>query len=248
MNAHSNTKTRSPLQAALMLPMNLAMLGLTAAAGLLSAWWMTPIGLLLWLLMIFIVATDPSLRFRLGMEQRSSVAQRFQNHCNRIQRTEAGFYNSLSNSGRKNWRRFQDVMVIVHNLSNEANTLSQRMSALENHRKVINTNRDLKSEIGILDVQIETASNENTRREYEKQKAELEKRVQSIKDLEAVLDRVEAELRSLSTELESTLTRVIHIQALSAVEISRELPLLIESLKIMEQEFSQFDREVQSSI
>jgi chromosome segregation ATPase len=248
LNTHTNSKSRSPLQASLLLPMNLSMLGLTAAAGLLSAWWMAPIGLLLWLLMIFVVATDPSLRFRLGMEQRGSVAQRFQNHCNRIQRSEAGFYNSLSNSGRKNWRRFQEVMEIVHNLSNEANTLSQRMSALENHRKVIHTNRDLKAEMRMLDVQIEAAPNDNIRRDYEKQRAELEKRVESMKDLEAVLDRVEAELRSLSTELESALTRVIHIQALSAAEIVKELPSMIGLLKKIEHEFGQFDYEVQSYI
>ncbi len=248
MNTHTNSKSRSPLQAALLHPMNLAMLGLTAAAGLLSAWWMAPVGFLLWFLMIFIVATDPSLRFRLGMEQRGSVAQRFQNHCNRIQRTEAGFYNSLSNSGRKNWRRFQEVMEIVHNLSNEANILSQRMSALENHRKVIHTNRDLKAEMRMLDVQIEAAADDHTRRDYKKQRDELDKRVQSIKDLEAILDRVEAELRSLSTELESALTRVIHIQALSTSEIGNELPSMIESLKKVEQEFGRFDHEIQSSI
>lgn len=240
-------KTRSPLQAAFTQPLSLAMLGLAVLAGLIAAWWMTPIGIVLWIVMILAVATDPSLRFSLGMEDRSPLAQRFQSRYKQIQRAEAGIYNTLNSSGRRSWRRFQNVMETVHTISNRAHALSLRMSALENHRLVTASNRDFKAEMRMLDVQIEAAANDSIRREYEEQREDLNQRIQSLKKLETVLDRVEAELRSISSELETAHTRVIHLKSLGASEIKAELPGLISSLKELESELIRFDQETRSS-
>jgi hypothetical protein len=45
---------RSPLSQALTDRMNLAVLGIAVAAGLLAAWWLFPIGLVVWGIMLIV--------------------------------------------------------------------------------------------------------------------------------------------------------------------------------------------------
>ena len=46
---------------ALRQPRNLAMLPLSIAAGLCAAYWLLPVGLVLWIIMVFISSRNPSL-------------------------------------------------------------------------------------------------------------------------------------------------------------------------------------------
>jgi hypothetical protein len=50
---------RSPLSKALTDRMNLVMLGVAVAAGLLAAWWLLPIGLAVWLIMVIVTTNGP---------------------------------------------------------------------------------------------------------------------------------------------------------------------------------------------
>ena len=53
---------RSPWLQALTDRMNLIMLGLAIVSGLLAAWWLLPIGLLIWLVMLAVTANDAASR------------------------------------------------------------------------------------------------------------------------------------------------------------------------------------------
>ena len=77
---------RSPLLTALFHPVNLSMLALTAAAGLCAAWWLAPIGLLFWAIMVFVIARDPGLQMTFTRQSRQPLAQRFQIRFDRLDR------------------------------------------------------------------------------------------------------------------------------------------------------------------
>jgi len=51
-----------PYLDALRHPLNLAVLVLAVAAGLFSAWWLFPVGLMVWGIMVVVHANDPALR------------------------------------------------------------------------------------------------------------------------------------------------------------------------------------------
>jgi len=239
---------RSPLQAALLHPLNLAMLGITVFAGLAAAWWLAPAGIVLWIVMITTVATDPSIRFMLAMENRSPVAKRFQGPFKQIQRVEAAYYNTLNNASRATWRRFQGIMEKVHSITNQSHALCLRLSAMENHRMVTYANRDLKAELRMLDVQIEAAESDILKQEYQEQHKDLSDRVQSLESLESILDRMETLLRRSSTELETSLTLVIRLQTLDPRRTVEELPGVLASLTELETEINTFDQELQLSL
>ena len=53
---------RSPLVTALFHGLNPAMFALAVLAGLVAAWWLFPIGLILWMIMVWRIASDRSIR------------------------------------------------------------------------------------------------------------------------------------------------------------------------------------------
>ncbi len=54
------------------------MLALVIAAGLCAAWWLLPVGLILWGMMVLSIARQPALRVGHAMESRIPLAPRFQ--------------------------------------------------------------------------------------------------------------------------------------------------------------------------
>lgn len=52
----------APLRTALTDRMNLAMLGISIVAGLLAAWWLLPIGLAVWLIMVIVTVNESASR------------------------------------------------------------------------------------------------------------------------------------------------------------------------------------------
>ena len=62
---------RSPILSSLFHPLNIAMAGLAFFAGLVAAWWLFPIGLLLWVVMVVVVSRDRALRFNHQIQQRA---------------------------------------------------------------------------------------------------------------------------------------------------------------------------------
>ena len=67
---------RSPVLTALVHPLNLAVLGLSLLAGLLAAWWLFPLGLVVWGAMVVTVSRDARLQFSYRMENREPLARR----------------------------------------------------------------------------------------------------------------------------------------------------------------------------
>ena len=100
---------RSPFLTALFHPLNILMLALSALAGLIAAWWLFPLGLLFWLVMVIAVARDPSLRISHQLHQREPLAQRFQRYFDRIERSQVGVFNSLSSAPARTRRALQPV-------------------------------------------------------------------------------------------------------------------------------------------
>ena len=68
---------RSPTLSALFNPLGIATLAMSVAAGLCAAWWLFPLGLVIWGVMVYGLATDPALRRLQMMQSRAPVAQRF---------------------------------------------------------------------------------------------------------------------------------------------------------------------------
>jgi hypothetical protein len=228
------------LKSALTNPVNLMMLALAAAAGLCSAWWLFPVGIAVWLIMVVLVARDPNTKIRENISKRPTVAYRFQKTVDRIERSQVNIYNTIQQTSPRHQRAFQPLMAAVNEVSDNAYNLAERMTIVENHRITSDSPADIKDRIKAAKLQIETADDDVLRKEQESILQALQSRLGNVEGLARTLDRAEAQLSSMHTELENTLTEVVRIQSLDAGELKEPVESILAVLERESQEAAEF--------
>jgi hypothetical protein len=234
---------RSPWLTALFHPLNILMVGLSIFAGLFSAWWLFPVGLIFWLIMVLAIARNPSLRFSHQLEQREPLAQRFQQYVDRLERSQVGIFNSLSSAPTRTRRVLQPVQAEIDRLVRQAYALCRRMTTLENYRLVTQSQSDLEGDLRRIEEALEDTEDALVRREYEESRAALQSRLDKLELVANQLERVEAQLLSLVNEMDGVMTEVVRFQAVGADNASGAVPALVERLRQQRRELEEFERE-----
>jgi hypothetical protein len=219
------------------------MLGLSVFAGLVVAWWMFPLGLLFWFIMVLNVARDPSLRISHKMQSRAPLAQRFQRYFDRIERAQVSIFNSLSSAHSRTRKILQPVQEETDNLTAQVYALCRRMTALENYRLVTEANTNLQADLQRITDAIDNAGDVRVKEEYEESRRALLERIAKLKLVSTDLDRVEAQLMSLANEMDGVVTEVIRLQASGPDEAERQVPALVSKIRERSDELKQSERE-----
>lgn len=235
---------RSPFLTALVHPLNLAMLGFSILAGLLAAWWLLPLGLVLWLTMVITVSRDASLQFNYQMQSRDPLAQRFQQYFDRIQRAQLRVFNGLASASSRTRHALQPIRDEVDALTAQVYSLCQRMTTLENYRVVTESQRDLAADLTRIDDALQRTEDPIIRKEYENSRASIQERLDRQYTVTVLLDRVEAQLLGLANELDSLVTEVIRLQALPSEDVTPRVSGVVDSLRQQSAQFAEFEREV----
>jgi hypothetical protein len=235
---------RSPYLVAFLNPLNLAMLALSVAAGLCSAWWLFPLGLLLWLVMFFVVARDPALRVAIRREARTAtLSPRFQGLFDDVSRAQSRLFNTLSTADR----RTQDVFAPVHDevekLAEAVYTVCQRMTGPENYLKVSTANSDLEGERALAFLALEAAADPKEKLAKQEALDAVDERIRSTKAVDALLGRVETQLRTVSNELNAVLGEIVRLQALGARDTAEQVPALLQRIRGQSEELKAFEAE-----
>ncbi|MFZ6028895.1 MAG: hypothetical protein ACOYYS_14360 [Chloroflexota bacterium] len=233
---------RSPFVTALLNPANLAMLALSVAAGLCAAWWLFPLGLLLWSIMFFVILRDPALRMKQAIETRASLAYRFQQRFDRIERSQVALNNGLISASSSLKQSLSPVQEAVNALVEQAYQACLRMTALENRRLVLQRSQNLTEEMALIDAKILSAHDLKVKQQYEESRAALQERINKFQATSAVLDQFEAQLISLDNDLSSIVTETIHLQTLGKKASGEGVTALLAQVRVQQKELAEFDR------
>ena len=235
---------RSPYLTALLNPLNVATFALAIAAGLCAAWWLFPLGLLLWGIMVYTIASDPALR-RIQMAQsRAPVAQRFQPQFDRLERIQASVYNTISDSNRNIKPMLEPLRDEVDALVERAYQLLVRMSVLENYRSVQSYQGNLEGEMVNIDLKIASATDPLVKREYEESKAAVQKRLGSLAAIGNQSDRIEAQLVSTVAALSGVQAELVRLHALGPQLASQLVPAQLRTMRDLASQLEKFEKEV----
>jgi hypothetical protein len=238
---------RSPLLLALLNPVNLAMLALTAAAGLCSAWWLAPIGFILWLVMVFVIARDPGLQMTFSRQSRQPLAQRYQIRFDRLDRARFSVFNALSQASPQLRRSLEPVELALDGLVEHAYQLSLRMSALDNNLAVQQISSDFASEIARMEKNIAETSDPASRREFEATLHSLQTRQAQLKSIRTLLTRFEAQMTGTVSAVDSVVTGVVGLQGRRPKLAQEKIPALLQIIQTEQDELRQFDAELEKS-
>ncbi|NWF65358.1 MAG: hypothetical protein HXY38_13755 [Chloroflexi bacterium] len=239
---------RPPLLSSLLHPLNLSMLALTAAAGLCSAWWLAPVGLVFWLIMVIAVARDPGLRMTFSRQSREPLAQRFQNRFDRLDRARISIFNSLQGVSPAFRRNVQPVQDALDELTEHAYQLCLNMTALDNNFSVQQlAASSFDDDIASMEKNIAAAANANEKREYEEALKSLQARKTQIKHVGTLLSRFEAQLTGANNAVDSVMTGIASLKGRDAKQAKAKVPPLLEALRTEQAELQQFDAELEKT-
>lgn len=238
---------RSPVLAALFHPLNIAMAGVTIFAGLLSAWWLFPVGVVFWVLMVVAVSRDRALQLNAQMQRREPLAQRFQAYFDRIARAQVSIFNALTDAPSRTRRVLKPIEDEVSELTDEVYALCRRMTTLENYRIVAKTQSGLEDDLKRFDEWIEKAQDPLLRQEYEATRRSLQERLDKFQEVTTQLDRVEAQLVGLEAYLNGVVTEIVRLQAAGpeaaaplVPDLQRRLQQEMEALQLFDQQATRF--------
>lgn len=234
---------RSPWLVALIHPLNLLMVVAAVLAGLLSAWWLFPLGMLLWLVMVVNVARDPALRLNQRIQSRAPLAQRFQRHFDRLTRAQVNLFNILAAAPSATRRALAPVQAEVDALVDRAYALCQRMTVLENYRLVTLAQSHLQADLEHVNRLLAETTDPRLRREYEESRQALVARLGKLEAVTRQLDRVEAQLLGLIGEMDTVVAEVARLQALRPQDVQPRVGQLVDRLRQQVQELQAFERE-----
>lgn len=238
---------RSPLLLALLNPVNLAMLALIAAAGLCSAWWLAPLGFVLWLIMVAIIARDPGLQITFTRQSRQPLAQRYQTRFDRLDRARISIFNALERAGPAVRKAALPVSDALDALVEHAYQLSLRMSALDNNYAVQSVTSNFADDIARMEKNIAETADPAARREYEGTLRSLRERQAQLKAIGALLSRFEAQLTGTNSAVDSVVTGVVGLHGRTPQQATEKIPALLQIIQTEQSELEQFDAELEKT-
>ena len=238
---------RSPILTALLHPLNLIMLVIITVAGLCSAWWLAPIGFILWIVMVLVIARDPGLQMTFTRQNRQTLSQRYQVRFDRLERARFSVYNALGRSEAKIRLMAEPIVSELDHLVDKAYQLSLGLSAVDNNFAVQQITNNFEDDIAKLQKNMDETSDQNSRKEFEATLISLQKRQTQLKEISTLLSRFEAQLTGTTHAVDSVVTGVISLQGRSVKNSQEKIPTLLEILRTELVELDQFSDELAKS-
>jgi hypothetical protein len=234
---------RSPLVTALFHSLNPAMLALSVAAGLVAAWWLFPLGVILWIVMVWRIASDRRIRMDYDMQARSgTLSARFQDRYSKVVQSQMRIFNSLMSAGGRMKTALDPVQAEIELLTKRVYDLCRQMTGPENYLKV-SMNTDLDGERALLKLSLEGVTDPMVKREKEEALAALDDRIKKLKKVSTFLDRVEAQLASMTTTMDGILADIVRLQAMGGAQAEKEVPDIIRQIRSQSTQVEKFAKE-----
>lgn len=239
---------RSPITTALLNPINIITLVFSGLAGLLAAWWLFPIGLIIWGVMVATIANDKAIRINYNMEARlGTLSSRFQEPYAKAVKAQMRIFNSLLSATAGNRRALAPVQDEVEKLVDKIYTVCQKMTVPENFVQVSKGKAaDLEGERALLVLSISDNMDPAIRKQKEDAIKSLEGRIQKTKNVSTVMDRIQAELASTTTFMESILSDIMRLQVMGTEQTMQEIPALLDKIRAEISELEAAEKEIAS--
>jgi hypothetical protein len=238
--------SQSPFLTALFHPVNLAMLALVVVAGLVAAWWLAPIGILLWIVMVIIIARDPGLQLTFSRVNRQPLAQRYQYRFDKLDRSRVTIFNAVASSRSPVLQKIvEPVQTKLDELIEHVFRLCLQLSALDNNYAVQNITGNFDTDIAKLEESIKTVSDETSRKGFQDTLQSLQTRKEKLNCVEKLLTRFETQLTGTSSVIDGVVMSVVGFKGRDPKQVEEKIPSLLTVIQAEQNKMIQFDADVE---
>ncbi|HRE26106.1 MAG TPA: hypothetical protein PK954_05705 [Anaerolineales bacterium] len=235
---------RSPLLVAVFQPLHLVLLALTVAAGLCSTWWLFPVGLLLWGGLVWAASRSPAVQTLVNVQARAgALTPRFQGLYDEVSRGQVRLMNALGDGQNlAQEAALAPVQQALNELADEVFSVCQRMTAPENYLRVSNL-VGLEQERALAVLAVESTQDPAQKGQRQDALNALLQRIESLKAIETLLNRTEAQLKTAGNELGVVLSEVMRLQAIGAQADAQTALTLAARLRQQTHELRELERQ-----
>jgi hypothetical protein len=216
-------------------------------AGLVAAWWLAPLGLIFWLVMVIVVASDPGLKMTFTRQNRQPLAQRFQARFDRMERARFSIFNTLTTFSAQAHKASESAATALDGLVEQVYQLSLRMSSLDNNAAIQRLSSSSADDIAKMQKNIAEATDATSRQEYESTLQSLLDSQSRSKEIDALLTRFDALMTGSGNAVDSVVTGVVGLQGRSVPQIQEKVSGLLSAIQTEENELQQFAAELDRS-
>jgi hypothetical protein len=224
-------------------PINLAMLGVIALAGLLSAWYLVPLGLLLWAGMVINLATSPALQYEAQSDTRAQLRPRFQRIFNRFDRAQREVLTKLEGAPAASRRALEGVQRALAALADEAYIVLTRMSSMEAYFSTRQTREEMRAELRHIDDALPAMTSQQLIEQYKEKRESIQKEMARLQAVNDYIERAETVLVKQADGLDPIMAEIINMTGRSPSEIRTRSKTIIDRLERQYTELEAFEKE-----
>ncbi|MFQ3633569.1 hypothetical protein [Roseiflexus sp.] len=200
-------------------PLAITVLIVAVVAGLCIAIWLLPLGLLAYVLMVFIDMRDPALAAAAHRPPPTPrprlTSPTFRAQIESIERTQQEIARSAAQSGGPLARLLLPIADQGRELVEEAYILADKGQIIERYLASVDR-RKLEQDLAAIDQQMYATQDPYTRSQLEEtRQARLEK-LQNVRDLDTYIGRISAQLQNIGASLDNVLAETVRLRTADA--------------------------------
>lgn len=212
-------------------------------AGLFAAWWLAPVGLLLAMVMMLRMTNSPTAKLNDKIRQRATLTHEFEEKFHRIESYELRLYNAVSSASIKQQTVVRPILEKVTDLVGQVHNLCTQMSSLQSfYRQTSSTESkfELNQKKLAMKLKIETAVNEQERREYQEAYDALDERIDKIDEVDSYMTRVDNLLAGVEHTLNVVIAETIFLTGQSGHAARKKMDELLAMIDEEQQHLRDF--------
>jgi ElaB/YqjD/DUF883 family membrane-anchored ribosome-binding protein len=223
-------------------PLFLAVALAAIATGLTVAWWLLPLGLLVYVAAVALASRDPLV---IKAAQRSATRERltsptFRTIIGEIDQAQGEVERSIAQTSGPLLNLLQTITAQTQELVQQAHELAGKGQIIEQHLSQIDR-RKLQDEISRIELlQIPRTSDKYTLQQLQETHAALVDRRANAEALETYIERIMAQLQNICANLNNVLSETVRLRTADAVSADSTSNQVADRLRDLNADMSAF--------
>jgi chromosome segregation ATPase len=229
-------------------PLAILVLLLAVAGGLVIYWWLLPLGLLAYGLMVLLAGRDPALAAasrRAPRPRLSSPTYRAQLRA--LERSQEEIQRSVAQASGPVARLLGRIGDQTEELVEQAYALCDKGQVIEGYLARVNP-QELQGRIAATDRQLAATSDAYTLQQLQETRAALAEKQRNAADLATYLGRIQAQLQNIHASLDNVLAETVRLRTADALAADSATNQVAQRLADLKSDMDTFQRVLDSAL
>lgn len=229
-------------------PLAIAVLVFAILGGLLVYWWLLPLGLLAYGLMVALDGRDPAALAASRQAPRPRLSSStFRPQVEAIERAQQEIQRSVAQTPGPVGRLLAGILDETRELVVQSYELSAKGQIIEGYLARVNL-ADLQKRINTTDRQIRATSDPYTLQQLQETRAALAEKQRHAADLTTYIGRIQAQLQNIHANLENVLAETVRLRTADAVSADSLTNQVAQRLGDLRADMDSFQRVLDTAL